>query len=103
MRCARWRHDHVSLIESPVAVSTLPPDFLTLEEAAAVLRIGRSTAYQRGERVRGLRRQDRYPVMIDGQVPAYGRDPRDAGDDLVRRVGCGNCEVLHAVFDAGAG
>ena len=34
------------MIESPGVVSTRPPDFLTLEEAAAVLRVGRSTAYR---------------------------------------------------------
>ena len=32
--------------ESAVATPTGPPDFLTLDEAAAVLRVGRSTAYR---------------------------------------------------------
>ena len=32
--------------ELTAAVPTAPPDFLTLEEAAAVLRVGRSTAYR---------------------------------------------------------
>ena len=34
------------LTESAVATPTGPPDFLTLDEAAAVLRVGRSTAYR---------------------------------------------------------
>ena len=33
-------------IEPTVARLAAPPDFLTLEEAAAVLRVGRSTAYR---------------------------------------------------------
>lgn len=35
-----------TMIEPPVALSSVPPDFLTLDEAAAVLRVGRSTAYR---------------------------------------------------------
>ena len=34
------------MIEPVVASPTRPPDFLTLDEAAAVLRVGRSTAYR---------------------------------------------------------
>jgi hypothetical protein len=34
------------LTETAVATPTGPPDFLTLDEAAAVLRVGRSTAYR---------------------------------------------------------
>jgi len=34
------------MIEPAVATPTNPPDFLTLDEAAAVLRVGRSTAYR---------------------------------------------------------
>ena len=34
------------MIEPAVAAPTRPPDFLTLDEAAAVLRVGRSTAYR---------------------------------------------------------
>jgi hypothetical protein len=34
------------LTEPAVATPTGPPDFLTLDEAAAVLRVGRSTAYR---------------------------------------------------------
>ena len=34
------------LTEPAVASPTGPPDFLTLDEAAAVLRVGRSTAYR---------------------------------------------------------
>jgi hypothetical protein len=33
-------------IEPTESVSSAPPDFLTLDEAAAVLRVGRSTAYR---------------------------------------------------------
>ena len=33
-------------IEPTVSTLATPPDFLTLEEAAAVLRVGRSTAYR---------------------------------------------------------
>lgn len=33
------------MIEPTESVSSEPPDFLTLDEAAAVLRVGRSTAY----------------------------------------------------------
>ena len=33
-------------VELTTAVPTAPPDFLTLDEAAAVLRVGRSTAYR---------------------------------------------------------
>jgi hypothetical protein len=32
--------------EPPVVTPSSPPDFLTLDEAAAVLRVGRSTAYR---------------------------------------------------------
>ena len=35
-----------TMIEPSVALSSVPPDFLTLDEAAAVLRVGRSTAYR---------------------------------------------------------
>ena len=34
------------MVEPPVAESSAPPDFLTVDEAAAVLRVGRSTAYR---------------------------------------------------------
>jgi hypothetical protein len=34
------------MIEPTGSVSSGPPDFLTLDEAAAVLRVGRSTAYR---------------------------------------------------------
>ena len=34
------------MVEPTAAVSSVPPDFLTLDEAAAVLRVGRSTAYR---------------------------------------------------------
>lgn len=34
------------MIEPSVVTPTGPPDFLTLDEAAAVLRVGRSTAYR---------------------------------------------------------
>jgi hypothetical protein len=34
------------MIEPTESVSSTPPDFLTLDEAAAVLRVGRSTAYR---------------------------------------------------------
>ena len=34
------------MIEPAVAAPLTPPDFLTLDEAAAVLRVGRSTAYR---------------------------------------------------------
>ena len=34
------------IIEPTVSVSSTAPDFLTLKEAAAVLRVGRSTAYR---------------------------------------------------------
>jgi hypothetical protein len=34
------------MIEPTESVSSGPPDFLTLDEAAAVLRVGRSTAYR---------------------------------------------------------
>ena len=34
------------MIEPSPAFSTIPPDFLTLDEAAAVLRVGRTTAYR---------------------------------------------------------
>ena len=34
------------MIEPSPALSTVPPDFLTLDEAAAVLRVGRTTAYR---------------------------------------------------------
>ncbi len=34
------------MVESTAVVSSTPPDFLTLDEAAAVLRVGRSTAYR---------------------------------------------------------
>ena len=34
------------MVEPTACVSSAPPDFLTLDEAAAVLRVGRSTAYR---------------------------------------------------------
>jgi len=34
------------MVEPTPAVSSAPPGFLTLDEAAAVLRVGRSTAYR---------------------------------------------------------
>ena len=36
----------MSLMTEPAGAASVPPDFLTLEEAAAVLRVGRSTAYR---------------------------------------------------------
>lgn len=35
-----------AMVEPTAVVSSTPPDFLTLDEAAAVLRVGRSTAYR---------------------------------------------------------
>ena len=34
------------MVEPTTCASSAPPDFLTLDEAAAVLRVGRSTAYR---------------------------------------------------------
>ena len=36
----------MSLMTESAGAASVPPDFLTLEEAAAVLRVGRSTAYR---------------------------------------------------------
>jgi hypothetical protein len=36
----------VSWTTEPTGAASVPPDFLTLDEAAAVLRVGRSTAYR---------------------------------------------------------
>lgn len=56
------------MIESPVAVSTLPPDFLTLEEAAAVLRVGRSTAYREANAFEASGGKTGIPVIRYGKL-----------------------------------
>ena len=68
----------MSLMTEPAGAATVPPDFLTLEEAAAVLRVGRSTAYREANVVRGVGWQDRDPgdslreVVPGAALPARG-------------------------------
>jgi hypothetical protein len=51
-----------------------PPDFLTIEEAAAVLRIGRTTAYAQARRFEATGGAEGLPVVRNGKqlrVPRY--------------------------------
>jgi hypothetical protein len=56
------------MIESPVDLSTRPPDFLTLEEAAAVLRVGRSTAYREANAFEASGGKTGIPVIRYGKL-----------------------------------
>lgn len=55
------------MIESGV-VSSAPPDFLTLEEAAAVLRVGRSTAYREANAFEASGGKTGIPVIRYGKL-----------------------------------
>jgi hypothetical protein len=56
------------MIESPAVVSARPPDFLTLEEAAAVLRVGRSTAYREANAFEASGGKTGIPVVRYGKL-----------------------------------
>ncbi len=56
------------MIESPVVVSSIPPDFLTLDEAAAVLRVGRSTAYREANAFEASGGKTGIPVIRYGKL-----------------------------------
>jgi hypothetical protein len=55
------------VIESP-GVAIVPPDFLTLEEAAAVLRVGRSTAYREANAFEASGGRTGIPVIRYGKL-----------------------------------
>jgi hypothetical protein len=55
------------MIERPGAAS-VPPDFLTLEEAAAVLRVGRSTAYREANAFESSGGKTGIPVIRYGKL-----------------------------------
>jgi hypothetical protein len=55
------------MIESSGAAS-VPPDFLTLEEAAAVLRVGRSTAYREANAFEASGGKTGIPVIRYGKL-----------------------------------
>ena len=60
--------------ELTAAVPTAPPDFLTLDEAAAVLRVGRSTAYREANAFERSGGRTGIPVIRYGKqfrVPRY--------------------------------
>ncbi len=62
------------MVELTVAVPTAPPDFLTLDEAAAVLRVGRSTAYREANAFERSGGRTGIPVIRYGKqfrVPRY--------------------------------
>ena len=56
-----------SMIESP-GIASVPPDFLTLEEAAAVLRVGRSTAYREANAFEASGGKTGIPVVRYGKL-----------------------------------
>ena len=61
-------------VELTAAVPTTPPDFLTLDEAAAVLRVGRSTAYREANAFERSGGRTGIPVIRYGKqfrVPRY--------------------------------
>ena len=61
-------------VELTTAAPTAPPDFLTLDEAAAVLRVGRSTAYREANAFERSGGRTGIPVIRYGKqfrVPRY--------------------------------
>ena len=71
-----------SMIEPTVSVSSTAPDFLTLEEAAAVLRVGRSTAYREANAFEASGGTTGIPVARYGRqfrVPRYWLEERLGG------------------------
>ena len=58
----------MSLMTEPAGAATVPPDFLTLEEAAAVLRVGRSTAYREANAFEASGGKTGIPVIRYGKL-----------------------------------
>jgi len=56
------------MAEFTAAVSPAPPDFLTLDEAAAVLRVGRSTAYREANALERSGGRTGIPVVRYGKL-----------------------------------
>jgi len=56
------------MVEPTPAVSSAPPCFLTLDEAAAVLRVGRSTAYREANAFERSGGGTGIPVVRDGKL-----------------------------------
>ena len=58
----------MSLMTEPAGATSVPPDFLTLEEAAAVLRVGRSTAYREANAFEASGGKTGIPVIRYGKL-----------------------------------
>ena len=56
------------MIESAADGTSRPPDFLTLDEAAAVLRVGRSTAYREANAFEASGGKTGIPVIRYGKL-----------------------------------
>ena len=70
------------IIEPTEFVSSAPPDFLTLDEAAAVLRVGRSTAYREANAFERSGGRTGIPVIRYGKqfrVPRYRLEAQIGG------------------------
>ncbi len=70
--------------EAPSERGERAPRFLTVEEAAAVLRIGRTSAYELARRWLATGGQDGLPVIRLGRSL---RVPQEAIDRLARQLG----------------
>ena len=87
------------MIESGV-VSSVPPDFLTLEEAAAVLRVGRSTAYREANAFEASGGKPGIPVIRYGKlfrVPRCRLEEQLGGPIVVTRSSMSRSAVDHVV------
>ena len=58
----------MSLMIESCGAANVPPDFLTLEEAAAVLRVGRSTAYREANAFEASGGKTGIPVIRYGKL-----------------------------------
>ena len=58
----------MSLMTESAGAASVPPDFLTLEEAAAVLRVGRSTAYREANAFEASGGKTGIPVIRYGKL-----------------------------------
>ncbi len=76
------------MVEPTVSVSSAPPDFLTLDEAAAVLRVGRSSAYREANAFERSGGRTGIPVwVLDAQLDSLSSSPT---------VNCSGLDVLQA-------
>jgi hypothetical protein len=66
-QCSGVIEEAIVVMREPGSMSTSPPDFLRVEEAAAVLRIGRTVAYQLAQRFLATGGAEGLPVVRYGK------------------------------------